>query len=450
MERAAGGVIALWSIGGGTAAMPFRFRRQWRIERANAQEVGRSLRRLGISSKDVSDAVPCLFRSATTYKLYQQKLSWSSIPGTLVFLIPYFVIFSSDKKSSEINILSNLRDPEVSNLAGALLFSILGVWLVINPPRQKVFGERRSIKNQVLSKGFSRLSPANVYFNMLAPLFGREMRPVSPASIRLIGVLSIIFFGGGGALLAFAMNPSNFLFVGIVAPLIALYFILSIYLAIRLLTVFSRWRLAPDVALVHELRSAFTLACSGKASEWRSFAYRREIAAHLSEAANILEGPMLRIMPGNVGGIVRAVVQTNIQTVAAGLRQKLSWLVTPKPDTAEYLARAIGEVLVVAATGNLDRLLGSQMGVTTDAHFRWQDQLTAFARWAIVALGPALAVLLGWSLLEDLATRTLAVQFAVVSFLNATFSAVVQRGDDRLSSIVNLGGSVFGWGRPKG
>jgi hypothetical protein len=212
------GVIALWSIGGGTAAMPFRSRRQWRIERANAQEVGRSLRRLGISSKDVSDAVPCLFRSATTYKLYQQKLSWSSIPGALVFLIPYFAIFSSDKESSEINILSNLRDPEVSNLAGALLFSILGVWVVINPPQQKVFGERRSIKNQVLSKGFSRFSPANVYFNMLAPLFGREMRPVSPESIRLIGVLSIIFFGGGGALLAFTMNPSNFLFVGIVAP----------------------------------------------------------------------------------------------------------------------------------------------------------------------------------------------------------------------------------------
>jgi hypothetical protein len=430
--------------------MPFRFRRQWRIERANAQEVGRSLRRLGISSKDVSDAVPCLFRSATTYKLHQQILSWLSIPVSLVFLIPYFVIFSSDKKQDEINILSNLRDPEVLSLAAAFLFSILGVWLIINPPRQKIVEGNRSENNKVSSKGFFRLSPANIYFNMFAPLFGREMKPVSPVSIRLVGVPSSIFFGGGFTILAFTTNPSNFLFAGIDALIIVLYFTLSTYLASRLSTVFSRWRLQPDVALVHELRSAFTLACSGKASEWRSFAYRREIAAHLSEAANILEGPMLRIMPGNVGGMARAVVQTNIQTVAAGLRQKLSWLVTPKPDTAEYLARAIGEVLVVAATGNLDRLLWSQMGVTTDAHFRWQDQLIAFARWAIVALGPALAVLLGWRLVEDPATRTLAVQFAAVCFLNATFSAVVQRGDDRLSSIVNLGGSVFGWGRPKG
>src|SRR6516225_7259840 len=114
------------------------------------------------------------------------------------------------------------------------------------------------------------------------------------------------------------------------------------------------------------------------------------------------------------------------------------------------VARAIGEILVVAATGNLDGLVGLGTDATSDVHFGWQGQLSAVGRWAIVALGPGVAVLLGWHSVTDPAIRTLAVQFAAICFFNATFSAVVQRGDDRLSSIVSIGSSVFGWGKPKG
>jgi hypothetical protein len=139
-----------------------------------------------------------------------------------------------------------------------------------------------------------------------------------------------------------------------------------------------------------------------------------------------------------------------MQAIATDLREKLGWLVTPKSDTAEHLARAIGEVLIVAVTGDLDRLLGHQTTVATAARFRLRDQLIAFARWALIAVGPGLAVLVAWPAITDPATRTLFVQIAGVCFLNATFSAIAGGGDERLNNIAKIGSGIFGWGRPKG
>jgi len=431
--------------------MPLRFKRQWRDERAKTQEIGRSLRRLGIPPKEVSNAVPCLFRSAIMYKVHEQERALLSIPVSLIILIPYFFILQyQNSKPDESSLLNQLRDSDISSLAVFFLFFILGVWNFLKPPQQKLPEDRRFIKNQVLQTRGGQVSLINIYFNMVAPLFGWQVRQVHRSSFRLVGLLGIVMFGGFGAILVFTVDPRKLWYVGVDAALIALYFIFIMYLSFRLLDAFFRWRLPADVALVHELRVAYTLASSGKAGEWRSFAYRRQIAAHLSQAASILEGSMLRIIPASEGGTAKAIVQSNIKTVAAGLREKFSWLITPKPDTPEHLARAIGEILVVAATGNLDGLVGLGTDATSDVHFGWQGQLSAVGRWAIVALGPGVAVLLGWHSVTDPAIRTLAVQFAAICFLNATFSAVVQRGDDRLSSIVSIGSSVFGWGKPKG
>jgi hypothetical protein len=145
---------------------------------------------------------------------------------------------------------------------------------------------------------------------MLAPFFGWEVRPVTSESSRLIGAICLIFFGGGGLFLSLNMRRNDFIYVSLDSALLLLYFILNILLATRLTNAFSRWRLSPDVALAQELRSALRLTCQKKASEWRSFSYRRQIATHLIKAANILEGPMLHILPGSGGGMARIIIQT--------------------------------------------------------------------------------------------------------------------------------------------
>ena len=72
----------------------------------------------------------------------------------------------------------------------------------------------------------------------------------------------------------------------------------------------------------------------------------------------------------------------------------------------------------------------------------------------VVALGPALVVLLSLPVIKNNDPTggqlpILALQFAVVCFVSATFSAVSAGGDDRLSSVVKVGGNVFGWGKSK-
>src|SRR6516162_1558317 len=100
----------------GTPKMSFRFKPQWQGERANAQEIGRSLRRLGIPSKDVSDAMPCLFRSSMTYKKHTQERSLSQIPVSFIFIVPYFWVFSPISKSDG-STLGELSDPNILNIA---------------------------------------------------------------------------------------------------------------------------------------------------------------------------------------------------------------------------------------------------------------------------------------------------------------------------------------------
>src|SRR5215469_4999278 len=178
--------------------MSFGFKPKWQAERANAQEIGRSLRRSGIPSKDVSNAVPCLFRSAMTYRKHTQERSLSQIPVSLIFLVPYFLIFSSSNKPYRSALLDQLSDPDILNIAIASLFVIIGARLLIIPPK-RYLGQDQLFRQEYLlpkrdHRGWSSI--IDIYFNIFAPLFGWRVRPISRSSIRLIGILNVILFGG--------------------------------------------------------------------------------------------------------------------------------------------------------------------------------------------------------------------------------------------------------------
>jgi hypothetical protein len=59
----------------------------------------------------------------------------------------------------------------------------------------------------------------------------------------------------------------------------------------------------------------------------------------------------------SAGRAQAAAIQTRLVWAVFALREKVSWLATPKADTREFLARALARVLLIAATGDLDRLV---------------------------------------------------------------------------------------------
>jgi hypothetical protein len=207
---------------------------------------------------------------------------------------------------------------------------------------------------------------------------------------------------------------------------------------------------SPDVALVRFLADAFTAVVDGGTSEFRSFTRRSEISAHLRAAAHLLDGPMLGMLT-NGDGAAEAIVRPHLQAAATGLLQKLAWLATPKNDTREYLARALGEALISAATGDLARLTsgGAEQVMTAAVSVPWYGRLVGFARWSLIALGPAAALWFGWSLIPNAATQGLAAQFAALCFVIATFSTIDPGGRDKLSTVVSTGATLFGWGKGK-
>lgn len=443
----------LASIGGDAPEMPVRFRRQWQRERATTREVGRSLRRLGIPNQDIARALPCLFRKTMQYKKFIRQRALATIPLSVGMSVPYLLItMYGTTQSDSPDFLNALRDNQVLLLAGDLMFVVLGLWVFFMPPRRTVVAGRLTV-----TESPSRHTTKGILFELVAltkkpwaALFGEEGIQISRRQNRIVGVYNILFFGGAGLLPAFQTDPQKFFYAGADAILLVLYFAAVIYLCTRLVELFSSRVMPPDVALVHNLLLAYTFVYSGTATEWRSINRRRLISINLREAANTLEGPMQRILLGNDGGMAGSIVQSNLNSIADGLRQKVGWLATPKADTREHLARAIGEALVVAATGEFDRLLGSGMATTSNVRSGWPEHIVAVGRWAIVALGPGLGVFLGWRKISDPALQTLAIQFAAVCFLSATFSATIQRGDDRLSSIVSVGAGLFGWGKSRG
>lgn len=207
-------------------------------------------------------------------------------------------------------------------------------------------------------------------------------------------------------------------------------------------------RRSPEAALVLSLARAYGIAAFGGSRGWRSTAQRCEIAGELRYAAKIIEGPMLRMLATAGGSGGEAAVRKRLIAVADALRSKLTWLATPKADTREKLARILGEMLLAAATGNLDRL-GSDEGEPAGlTRTRLLARLAANVRWVATALSPAMVLWFAWDSVPSEA-KAPAVQLSAAWAIVNLVSLLGPSGRDNLSTALTTGTTLSGWGKGK-
>jgi hypothetical protein len=137
--------------------------------------------------------------------------------------------------------------------------------------------------------------------------------------------------------------------------------------------------------------------------------------------------------------------------VGAALRSKVAWLATPKAETREFLARALARELLIAATGDLDRLEYAEQESAGLTSAGWLTRLRATVSWAAIGFGPAIFVVVSkWqNWVTDAATTGILVQFSALCFFVAVLSAADPAGyKDRLGSVTSTGAALFGWRKP--
>ena len=402
-----------------------------RLARAEARDLRRSLSCLGLPQSDVSRAIPGLARNIAEYdQLRARKFLILGIPFlVLLLLLPQLMEGFGHNVLFPASLFLPKLEPDAETLADGLYliaFFIL-TWLAAELQIRSTDWRRLMKYGLVGVKLLDRLYRFTRWYVPFLLLFFTMFIVYLTSKTWTDG--HTIWFAtatAGTAVLWFTTIGFGVLWAG--SSLFALG--------------------SPDVELVRVLADAYTAVIAGGPSDFRSFARRAEICAYLRRAAHLLDGPMLRKLARG-DRAAEAVVRPPLEAAAAGLRQKLPWLATPKNDTREHLARWLGEALIAATTGDLARLTDAEPTVTAAA-VTWQGRLVGFARWAFIALGPAAVLWLGWSLIPDAATRGLAAQFAALCFVVATFSALDPSGRDKLSSVASAGTALFGWGKSKG
>lgn len=231
--------------------------------------------------------------------------------------------------------------------------------------------------------------------------------------------------------------------------LILLYMILVYWLA----RIILRWR-APELALVRALADAFEIIVAARPAHWRSISLRSKAARYLEKAAITLEGPIARKFVAPAGFSDAIGIQNRFKMAGAALRSKVAWLATPMEGTKSFLARALAEELMIAVTGDFDRLEYCEITQAQTATVSWIVRLRSTAGWAIIGFGPAVFVVVGKTMgwFKDAPeTTAILIQFAALSFFVAVLSAVDPSGyKERLSSVTGTGAALFGWKKAEG
>jgi hypothetical protein len=231
--------------------------------------------------------------------------------------------------------------------------------------------------------------------------------------------------------------------------------VLSVMYSILLTKLMRRilnWR-APELTLVRALADAFEAISEGNPASWRSIYRRGKAARYIDMAAHTLEGPIARKFIASAGPSGAAAIQERLLMAGAALRSKIAWLATPKAETRTFLARALARELLIAATGDLDRLecvTLENAGLTSTS---WTARLRATVSWAAFGFGPAIFVMVSkwqnWWVM-DAATTGILVQFAALCFFVAILSKTDPAGyKDRLGSVTGAGTALFSWKRPE-
>jgi hypothetical protein len=237
----------------------------------------------------------------------------------------------------------------------------------------------------------------------------------------------------------------DWLVVLIQVTVLVLYFWLLWVLAIRVLT----WR-APELVLVRALADAFEMVAEGGPASWRSISRRGRAARYINEAGSTLEGPIARkfaTWAGWSGGAEKSgdpTIQERFLTAGAALRSKITWLATPRPETREFLARTLGKELLIAATGDFDRLEYAEF---KRADFPSDSRLTRLRRtlsWVAITFAPFIILLVSWR--QNWLTDTMKGVLAQVSVLWLLVSVDPTAYKQRIGSVISTGKTLFEWG----
>ncbi|SFU59123.1 hypothetical protein SAMN05192541_1033 [Bradyrhizobium arachidis] len=396
--------------------------------RTRARGFRRSMARLGLQHSDISRAIPALARSFAVAELHRKKRQGWAFLFLLILTLPLWISGFGHSLLFPANLFLPELDDDAITLARFLF--LIGYFCVLFVAAEL---QMRGLEWKQLVE-FSR------------PAMRSATRFTTRS--RWIGVAGLAFFLVMFGLALHDSHPGSIWPAMTAAGVASLWFTTFGFIWFKISSGTGIGSHSPDVALVCILADAYTAVIAGGAVDFRSFARRNEISMLLRAAATLLEGPMVRMLARDDAS-ADAVVRPPLAAAAAGLRQKLAWLATPGVATREELARMLGEALIAAATCDLARLAGSEPPAPSASSIRWVSRLFAIAQGGVLALGAPTVIWLLWPYFSDAAVRSVAVQFAALCFVVGTFSILDPTGRDKLNTVVSVGATLFGWGKPK-
>jgi len=381
------------------------------IARAETRDLLRLLRQSGIPVEEISPAIPPLARClAQRQVMYSNILALMGVSGYLVLVGFWYIIPIA---------LIQLQFPIIVIFLPFIMI-VTTIYLRTDDDYRRILKYATGVRPFVLKY---------MWIYMLA--------------IYLI--FFIIYRGEIDIIIKniYEINIYEWLIVTSQGTLFVLYVVLVYWLA----RIILRWR-APELTLVRALADAFEIVVAASPANWRSISLRSKAAHCIHKAAVALEGPIARKFAASAGFSDAAAIHRRFEMAGAALRSKVAWLATPRADTKSFLARTLADELLIAATGDLDRLEYAEIGQAQIVTISWIARLRATASWAIFGFGPAIFVVVsrtvGW--ITDPATTAILVQFAALCFFAAVLSAVDPSGyKDRLSSVTGTGAALFGW-----
>jgi hypothetical protein len=131
----------------------------------------------------------------------------------------------------------------------------------------------------------------------------------------------------------------------------------------------------------------------------------------------------------------------------AALRSKIAWLATPRPETRDFLARTLGRELLIAATGDFDRLEYAEFHRTD---FPSDSRLTRLRRtlsWAAITFAPFIILVVSWW--QNWLTDTMKPVLAQLSVLWLLVSVDPTAYKERIGSVISTGKTLFDWRSPE-
>ncbi len=406
--------------------------RQRALAKAEARDLGRSLRRWGIPQREIACTVPQIARGLTELEWLETTfLRVLRLPMFVVMTAIYYLVYVAELSYLGVGKLFGIEDLP-SRLSALNIYQ--GLFLcggsILFPVYQ--FTGRRNVRRKRMLRYQQTRRRQIVATTLRVGLF------ILIECLGLTIVISQIVLGD------VAWRDFWLIATGVVVSL--MWALLIVYIVYIIYTDIGPSALRPELEIIRSLFDAILSGSTTKPSSGRNFRIRRTVAVNILSATKLLEKQMVRLLARN-DKEARRIVWPTLGGAAAALRQQLALLTMPSANAMSELNKSLCIALVCFAAGDLSKLEKLQVDVpiVTRSEYNLFDAL----RWLAFAIGPALVVSIliyvGW--IKEDPLRSLSVQFAVLCFIYTTYSAFGQAGRDELSGVISSGTSLFGWGK---